>query len=292
MATPFLKWAGGKKRLAPLVVERSPRGARTYHEPFLGGGAVFFAMEGAGLAQRAILSDANEELIACFTAVRDEVEALIGTLRQYADGYLPLNADERAGYYYERRAERPTGCVEGAARLIFLNRTCFNGLYRVNAQGEFNVPHGRYVNPRICDEAGLRRASEALRGVELRAVDFETACAAASASDFVYLDPPYQPLTRTSRFTSYTSGDFGPDDQRRLRDAFEDMTRRGVAAMLSNSEHEAIRELYEGWGYDLEQVPMSRAINSVGSGRAPIAELLISNFNRPEVRAALSGSPK
>lgn len=292
MATPFLKWAGGKKRLAPLVVERAPRGARTYHEPFLGGGAVFFAMEAAGLAQQAVLADANDELVACFSAVRGDVDALIGALRRHAEEYSPLAAEARAQYYYERRAERPPGGVEQAARLIFLNRTCFNGLYRVNALGEFNVPHGRYVNPRICDEAGLRRASAALQGVELRAVDFEEACAAARAGDFVYLDPPYQPLTRTSRFTSYTSGDFGPDDQRRLRDAFEDMTRRGVAAMLSNSEHEAIRDLYVGWGYDLERVPMSRAINSVGSGRAPIDELLISNFNRPEVRAALSESPK
>jgi len=292
MAAPFLKWAGGKKRLAPLVVARAPRGARVYHEPFLGAGAVFFAMEDAGLTAGAVLGDANEDLVACFAVVRDDVEALIRSLTEYAGGYVPLGPGERARYYYEKRSERPAGTVARAARLIFLNRTCYNGLYRVNGSGNFNVPHGRYVNPRICDEAGLRRASQALQGAELGAMDFEEACARARPGDFVYLDPPYQPLTRTSRFTSYTSGDFGAADQERLRDVFEDMTRRGVAAMLSNSEHEAIRGLYEGRGYDLEQVEMSRAINSVGSGRAPIAELLISNFNRPEVRAGLSGSPK
>jgi len=292
MAGPFLKWAGGKKRLAPLVVARAPREARGYHEPFLGGGAVFFAMEGAGLPGRAVLSDTNEELIECFMAVRDGVEELIEELRGYADGYLSLTAEERAEYYYGRRAESPAGSVERAARLIFLNRTCYNGLYRVNGSGGFNVPHGRYVRPRILDEARLRRASVSLQGVELHARDFEDACVAARTGAFVYLDPPYQPLTLTSRFTSYTSGDFGPADQERLRDVFEDMTRRGVAAMLSNSEHEVIRELYEGRGYDIEQVEMSRAINSVGSGRAPIAELLISNFNRPEVRSGLAASPK
>jgi DNA adenine methylase len=292
MAAAFLKWAGGKKRLAPLVVERAPRSARRYHEPFVGAGAVYFALEAAGLAGGAVLNDANQDLIDCFRTVRDDLDALVEQLKELSEGYLPLTAEGRAGFYYARRGERPEERVERAAWLIFLNRTCYNGLYRVNGRGGFNVPHGRYLRPRILDEGGLRVSSLALQGVDLRSGDFEDICAGAMPGDFVYLDPPYQPLTRTARFTHYTKGDFGPGDQERLRDAFEEMTRRGVAAMLSNSEHEAIRELYEERGYRIEQVEMSRAINSVGSGRAPIAELLISNFERPEVRAALEASPK
>jgi DNA adenine methylase len=281
-AHPFLKWAGGKGRLAPLIVERAPD-FRRYHEPFLGGGAVFFALRTAGKATAARLADGNAALIECYAAVRDEPAKLIDALGRLSDAYLSRDADGRAAFYYAQRARDPVDPVERAARLIFLNRTCFNGLYRLNASGRFNVPHGRYANPRILDEPGLRAASACLQGVELVAEDFESACAAAQPGDFVYLDPPYVPLSRTSSFTSYTSGDFGPAEQERLRDTFNDLTRRGVAAMLSNSEHPFVRELYEGRGYDLELVTMSRAINSVGTKRAPIPELVISNFARPGV---------
>lgn len=290
MAAPFLKWAGGKARLAPIVARRAPGAFGRYHEPFVGGGAVFFALEAAGMVREAVLNDANGDLIECFTIVRDEVEALIAELRPMAGGYESLEQSQRQHLYYERRATVPADPVERAARLIFLNRTCYNGLYRVNSRGVFNVPHGRYKNPRILDEPGLRSASLALRAVEFSCGDFESACARARAGDFVYLDPPYQPLSRTARFTSYTPGDFGPADQERLRDAFEAMSRRGVAAMLSNSDHEAVRRLYEGLGYHFEVVEMSRAINSVGTGRAPVPELLIDNFGRDEVRQALRDS--
>ena len=282
MASPFLKWAGGKGRLAPLIVERAPA-FRRYHEPFLGGGAVFFALCAAGNVAAARLADGNAALIECYAAVRDEPARLIDALRRLSDAYVSRDADGRADFYYAQRAEEPVDPVERAARLIFLNRTCYNGLYRLNASGRFNVPHGRYANPRILDEPGLRAASACLQGVRLVAEDFASACAAAQRGDFVYLDPPYVPLSRTSSFTGYTSGDFGPADQERLRDTFDDLTRRGVAAMLSNSEHQFVRELYEGTGYELELVTMSRAINSVGSKRAPIPELLIDNFARAGV---------
>ena len=148
----------------------------------------------------------------------------------------------------------------------------------MNSSGGFNVPHGRYARPRIADPEGLTAASEALAGCELRTAGFAETCASAGPGDFVYLDPPYQPLSATSRFTSYTSADFGPADQEALRDAFDDLTRRGVAALLSNSDHPAIRDLYSSPNYDLEVVEMSRAINSRASARAPIGELLISNL--------------
>lgn len=283
---PFLKWAGGKARLAPRILERAPASFARYHEPFLGGGAVFFAFAAAGRAPSARLSDANAALIGCYGAVRDDPEGVISALEALANEYLALAHDERPAYYYRVRATLAELPVASAARLIFLNRTGYNGLYRENSRGEFNVPHGRYLKPRILDRAGLFAASAALSGATLCASDFEDACDATARGDFAYLDPPYHPLSATSRFTAYTRGAFDPAEQVRLRDAFEAMTRRGVAALLSNSDHERVRELYGDGGYGFEQVLMSRAINSVGSARAPIPELLIDNFSRPEVRAA------
>ena len=277
VAKPFLKWAGGKARLAPLVAARAPT-FRRYHEPFLGGGAVFFALRGER-AFPATLADGNAELIEAYTAVRDGVDALIARLRPLAEAYAARDRQERAALYYEVRQRVPDDALGRAARLIFLNKTCYNGLYRVNREGRFNVPHGRYREPRILDEATLRDASCALQGADLRAVDFAEALAAAEPGDFVYLDPPYQPLSATASFTAYTSADFGPDDQRRLADAFAGLTERGAAAVLSNSDHPEIRALYEGRGYALETVPMGRAINSNGARRASIEELLVSNLS-------------
>ena len=286
VAKPFLKWAGGKGRLAPLIRERAPEFTR-YHEPFLGAGAVYFELQAVGVPA-ALLSDGNGELVEAFTVVRDEVDALVADLGDLARRYGGRPAAARADYYYGVRADQPAGSVARAARLIFLNKTCYNGLYRVNREGRFNVPHGRYRDPRILDEAGLREASAALAGAAIEGLDFEAACARALAGAFVYLDPPYQPLSTTANFTSYTSADFGPDDQRRLRDVFDDLTARGVAALLSNSEHPEICKLYAA--YTIEQVPMGRAINSNGKGRASIDELLISNFAQVGAQAATAGS--
>lgn len=289
MVRPFLKWAGGKAKLAPEIVRRAPQTFRAYHEPFLGAGAVFFALGNAGTLGKAFLGDANADLVACYEAVRDDTESLIAALERLAADYRSRDLDGRAALYYEKRAARPTTPVEGAARFIFLNRTCYNGLYRVNRAGQFNVPHGRYKSPRIVDAEALRATAAALSGVELRAGDFEDACARAKPGDFVYLDPPYQPLSPTSSFTGYTKAAFDGSGQERLRDVFEQLTRRGVAAMLSNSAHPVIKELYSGRGYTSREVPMSRSINSVGTRRAPIPEYLITNFDRPEVRARYSG---
>jgi DNA adenine methylase len=274
-ARPFLKWAGGKAALAPLIVARIPDGTGVYREPFLGGGAAFFAVRAARPDLPAVLNDANEELVTCYRVVRDCPDGLIAALGKLAADYLPLAEGERTAYYYARRAETPGDDVRRAARTIFLNRTGYNGLYRVNSTGRFNVPHGRYRSPGILDEERIRAAAVALRGVELTCGDFEAACATAEAGDFVYLDPPYQPLSATAHFTAYTSADFGLGDQRRLAAAFARMAARGVHALLSNSDHPLIRELYEGRGYRIDVVRMSRAINSKANGRAPVAELLI-----------------
>lgn len=281
---PFLKWAGGKAKLAPLIACRSPRDFPRYHEPFVGAGAVFFSVAERQATMPARLNDLNGALMETFQVVRDDVGPLIDTLHRMALAFLPLDDTGRRDYFYATRADEPRDAVARAARFIFLNRTGYNGLYRVNRAGKFNVPYGRYANPRILHAVGLVAASKALQRAELTSVDFATACDAATAGDFVYLDPPYQPLSATSNFTSYTSQAFGPDEQRRLRDVFDALTDRGVAAMLSNSSHPVIEELYAGRGYGMETVRMSRAINSNGQGRSAIAELLIDNLERVGAR--------
>ena len=277
MATPFLKWAGGKAKLVPEIAARLPSGFERYHEPFLGGGAVFFGLAAERPLHRPALNDANRDLVEVFTAVRDDVDALVEAVRRLACAYLKVPADQRATFYYDVRASAPTDAIERSARLLFLNRTCYNGLFRVNRAGRFNVPHGRYANPAILNEANLRDASGTLQCAGLHSLDFEEACSRAARGDFVYLDPPYHPLSRTSHFTAYTSTDFGWADQERLARVFRELTSRGVYALLSNSSHGAIRDLYEG--FELAEVPMSRAINSHPGRRSAIAELLVSNID-------------
>lgn len=286
MTRPFVKWAGGKARLAPTIVASMPAGMRRYVEPFVGAGAVFFALNAERPSTPALLSDANPDLVETFTVLRDEPAALSAQLAALQSRYLAANAEGRRSIYYEVRSAQPGTPVGRAARFIFLNKTCYNGLFRVNASGGFNVPHGRYKNPRIHDAALLETCSRALQSAELRLADFGAVCESAGPGDFVYLDPPYHPLTATANFTGYTRADFGQADQLRLRDTFEHLSRRGVAAVLSNSDHPFVRSLYEGMGYGVRQVTMSRAINSRGAGRAPVPELLIDNFERVGLRSA------
>jgi DNA adenine methylase len=280
MARPFLKWAGGKAKLAPAILAAAPAAVSRYVEAFAGAGAVFFAMEEARPSVPSLLNDANEELIETFRVLRDQPDQLCSHLAAVSEHYLAAGSDGRRERYYELRLAEPETPVGRAARFIFLNKTCYNGLFRVNSRGGFNVPHGRYKNPRILDETLLRDCSRALQRADLRADDFALVCDEAQPGNFVYLDPPYHPLSATANFTGYTRGDFGRADQLRLRDAFERLTGRGVAAMLSNSDHAFVRQLYGGLGYRIETVSMSRAINSRGSARARIPELLIDNFER------------
>ncbi len=286
-ARPFLKWAGGKTQILGELVARAPERIDTYYEPFVGGGALFFrlAADPERRPRHAVLNDLNHELIAAFRAVRDDVEALIEQLDELERGYLGLDVEGRGECYYGVReeyrelvADGGASDIEVASRLIFLNKTCFNGLYRVNRRGQFNVPHGRYVRPRILDAAGLEAASAALAGVELRSTDFEEACAGAGPGDFVYFDPPFQPLTRTSSFTGYTEGGFGRDDQLRLKFCIDGLRERGAPVLLSNSPHQWVIGLYEGSRYTIETMPARRAINSRGNGRGPIDELAITSY--------------
>jgi len=274
-----------------LLEPRTPASVGSYFEPFVGGGAMLFALLGADEPPaKSFVNDLNEELMATYQVVRDDVDALIERLAVLQGKYLAGDDEGRADYFYAVRQQQPKAPLEIAARLVFLNRTCFNGLYRVNRSGWFNVPHGRYRNPRIVDETVLRAASEALSATEFSAVDFEDACETAVEDDFVYLDPPFYPLSRTSSFTEYTQGAFGKAEHLRLRALIDHLTDRRVRVMLSNSPAEWIVGVYEGANraeYRLDYVPARRPINARGDGRGPVDELLVRNYPSEEERGRL-----
>ena len=270
VASPIVKWAGGKTQLLKHYTRLFPAEFNRYFEPFLGGGAVFFHMVAKNPNLRAVLSDSNVELINCYNMVKNELPAVIRQLKKHRN-------DKH--HFYKVRAMDVSGLTpaERAARLIFLNKTCFNGLYRVNRNGQFNVPFGRYNNPKICDEVNLRAAERALCNAKIITANFEAVSAQAKEGDFVYLDPPYQPLSTTSSFTSYTRNSFSSEDQERLAQLFQKLTDKGCYAMLSNSDTPFIRELYSG--FQIETVYANRAINSKAEKRGRVAEVAILNYS-------------
>jgi DNA adenine methylase len=268
-ADPILKWAGGKRQLVPQILERLPRKMKTYYEPFVGGAAVFFALAKEKRFERAVLSDRNTDLIELYRAIQSDVDAVIAELK---------NMPHSEADYYRIRDSRPRSAAKRAARLIYLNKTGYNGLYRVNSKGEFNVPFGRYARPKICDEPRLRAAAEVLQGVELLVEDFEVVCQRAKAGDAVYLDPPYLPLSPTSNFSSYHSLPFGLEEHERLARTFQKLARRRVAAVLSNSDTEETRRLFGS--FDLVTVQATRAINSNAKRRGPVPEILVGTAAR------------
>ena len=264
-AKPFLKWAGGKAQLIDRFSSLIPGGSGRYFEPFVGGGALFFSLR----PRRATLCDINAELMDCYSAVRDDVDAVIAALKKH-------RYEKR--YFYRIRALDPSTLTlpVRAARTIFLNKAGFNGLYRVNSQGRFNVPFGRHTNPTICDEPNLRACSLALRNARLGVKDFEQAVSQARPGDFVYFDPPYVPVSDTSYFTSYIPGGFGWDQQRRLASVFATLAERGVSVMLSNSDVAAVRGLYEG--FRIDRVEATRRINCNSRARGKIGEVVVRSY--------------
>jgi DNA adenine methylase len=284
---PIVKWAGGKSRLLGELLQRVPTRFRTYAEPFAGGAALFFALasEVDGKArdrrsfEKAWLADQNEDLIACYRAVRDDVGAVIEALRAYR-----YDRD----LFYETRDRETAGMsdVERGARLLFLNRTCFNGLWRVNASGKFNVPFGRYKNPRILDEDSLNAASRALKGTKLVNGDFREITKKLRAGDFVYLDPPYVPLSKTAAFTAYGKDGFSHLEQERLARELHDLKKRGVMAMLSNADTKETRALYKG--FSLTVVPVRRPINSDPTKRGATSELIVTTYGVPGLNASVA----
>ena len=263
-ATPFLKWVGGKTSLLPELLKHVPPKVLRYHEPFVGGGALFFAVQ----PKRAVLCDANAELIHCYTQVRDDVASVLDFLARHV---------YEQSHFTAVRALDPLALepAERAARFIYLNKTCFNGLWRVNRAGRFNVPIGRYKDPRFCNPSSLMRASNALAGVQLKNLTFEESLAMTAPGDFVYLDPPYDPVSATASFTSYTKDAFGWEAQERLAAACASLNRRGVRFLLSNSATPRIRALYAQFEQRLVLAP--RSINSKGGARGPVDEVLVFN---------------
>ena len=265
--SPFLKWAGGKSQLLGDILRRLPSPITgTYIEPFVGGGAVFFELTRLKRLTRARLADANPELVDAYRAIRDHVEDVIVALGRH------VNEED---HFYAVRAEDPATMplAQRAARTLFLNRVGFNGLYRVNASGQFNVPFGRYKNPRICDPVGLRAASEALACAELTTADFADVCATAGPGDVVYLDPPYLPLSETANFTSYAKLAFGEPEHRRLAEVFGAAVDRGAYLLLSNSDVPLARKLFRG--FKVVTVEATRSINSKGDRRGKVNEILV-----------------
>jgi len=278
---PFLKWAGGKTQLLCDLSALVPPGFGGYHEPFVGSGALFFHLLRAGLLRHAVLSDANAELVDTYRAVRDGVEAVIELLAGY-----PYDS----AFYYALRAHDAWTLdpPARAARMIFLNRTGYNGLYRVNRLGQFNVPFGRHQAPLICDAENLRAVSVALHGIEIACEPFQAVLDRARPRDLVYFDPPYAPLSATASFTAYQPGGFTLADQARLRDTCRTLAGRGVAVMLSNSDTEAIRALYADPPFTLHPVQAGRAINSKASRRGKLTELIITTAPTATPRATQS----
>ena len=276
---PFVKWAGGKGRLLPQLTPLLPPGAHLMRhvEPFVGGGAFFFARR----PSRALLADVNPSLIRTYQAIRDDVEGVIGALETLAAGHRAGDQDDAKAHFYRQRerynapdARRTPG--EHAALFVYLNKTCFNGLHRVNRRGAFNVPFGRYTNPTICDAPALRAASRALGHATLETQPFEALVAAARPGDFVYFDPPYEPVSETASFTSYARQGFDRGDQTTLRDVFRDLDRRGCKLMLSNSDVPFIRDLYARWRIDT--VAAARAINCDARRRGKVSEVVVRNY--------------
>ncbi len=272
-AQPFLKWVGGKRQLLPTLVElfQQSKAPGRYHEPFLGGGAMYFGLFSSGLLTRkkSCLSDSNASLVETYLGVQEDVESVIKKLREHA-------AKHSEKYYYEVRESRPTSRSGKAARVIYLNKTCYNGLYRENSRGEFNTPFGRYVNPRICDEPTLRVASEALHRATISQSTFEETLGNVETDDFVYFDPPYDPISSTASFTSYAKGGFDTKKQEKLADVFTELASRGVKVLLSNSDTPYVRRLYKD--FNVSVILATRNVNSRGDRRGKINELLVSSF--------------
>ena len=270
----FVKWAGGKHQLLNQFEPLFPKRFNRYFEPFVGGGAVAFYILQKFKPKEVFLSDINEELINAFNIIKNDVDRLIVELKQHKE-YHSANSKS---YFYEIRKVAPKDLpeLERAARFIYLNRTCFNGLYRVNSSGQFNVPIGSYKNPDVIQEEKLKKISNLLQNVTLKVMSFEKVLNSAQKDDFIYFDPPYYPLKRGKSFTTYTKDKFLEEEQKQLAEVFKKLDKRGCSVMLSNSDMEFVKELYPT--YDISVVKARRLINSQANGRGEINEIVVRNY--------------
>lgn len=268
---PVLKWVGGKRQLLPEIKKYIPESFNTYIEPFIGGGAVLFEIQ----PKKAIINDINNELTNVYNVIKTNPTQLIEILKSYKNDEIT--------YYTIRNLDRDNtydkiNDIDKAARTIYLNRTCFNGLYRVNSKGQNNVPYGKYKNPTICDKDNINNLSIFLNNnsIEIKNTDFINILNLANENDFVYLDPPYDPLTNTSSFVSYNKNGFDKEDQRRLKESCDNLTKRKVKFLLSNSSTEFIKELYKD--YQIIEIDAKRNISATTKGRKNVKEVLIKNY--------------
>ncbi len=279
---PFLKWVGGKGKLLPALRPLMPTGKFRYAEPFLGGGAVFFDLRADERLEHALLCDVGRDLVGACRVVRDALPELLAQLQAHETQYLSENEENRALYFYAVRNRHPGDFamddVERAARMLFLNRTCFNGLWRENRSGRFNAPHGRYANPGILQSDKLSAASAALQGVDIRQADFRALPELVQDQriGFVYLDPPYHPLSATSSFNAYSGGQFSGKAQGELADVCRRLDRQGVRFLLSNSDCGYVRDLYRG--FEIGTIRAARSINCKGESRGDIDEVVVRNY--------------
>ena len=296
-AKPFLKWVGGKKQLLPEIKKYYPFNEKInkYSEPFIGGGAVLFDILNTFDLKEIYISDMNKELVNTYLVIQNSVNDLIKELKILESEYIPLDEEKRKEYYLAKRKEfnelKKTDynySIKLATLFIFLNKTCFNGLYRVNSKGEFNVPSGVYKKPLICDEENLIVVSEKLRNVKIVCTDYKSCINFVDENTFVYIDPPYRPLNKTSSFTSYNDFDFDDKKQTELAEFSKQLDKTGAKILLSNSNPKNVDAndnffecLYNG--FNIKEVMASRMINSKASGRGKISELLISNFQKGEI---------
>jgi len=281
LVRPFLKWAGGKRQLLPEIVKYVPKriSKHTYYEPFIGGGALLFQLQ----PPKAVINDSNTELINCYKVIRDSLDELMEELSK--DKY----SNSETSYYEMRDLDRSTkkyaslSEVEKAARIIYLNKTCYNGLFRVNSQGQFNVPFGRYKNPNFLDDAVLRAVNKYLNSNDITLLnqDFAEAVKDAKRGDFVYFDPPYDPVSETASFTGYDVNGFNRDEQERLKEEFDALHKKGCKVMLSNSCTDFILDLYKDYQDTIIKVRATRSINSNALKRGRVDEVLVLNYEIP-----------
>ncbi|MGB7712376.1 MAG: DNA adenine methylase [Microcoleus sp.] len=276
LVRPFLKWAGGNRQLLPEILKYIPKltSKHTYYEPFIGGGALLFELQ----PPKAAINDRNKELINCYEVIRDSLDELMQELSKdkYSNSetsYYKMRDLDRCSKKYAKLSE-----VQKAARIIYLNKTCYNGLFRVNSQGQFNVPFGRYKNPNFLDDAVLSSVNKYLNSndITLSNQDFAKAVEDAKQGDFVYLDPPYDPVSETASFTGYDVNGFNRDEQSRLKKVFDELTQRGCKVMMSNSCTDFILDLYQD--YQVKKVRATRSINSNALKRGMVNEVLVLNY--------------
>ena len=273
---PFVKWVGGKRQIMRELENNFPKQFETYHEPFLGGGAVMFNLLTKEPRLSCNVSDFNSDLILAYVTIRDKLDKLVKSLENHSKNYHKDSTE----YYYEVRKQEPKQQIEKVSRLIFLNRTCFNGLYRVNKKGQFNVPLGRYTNPNIINKENLTVVSKILQSkkIKISCRDFEAILDDTKKGDLVYFDPPYQPVSNTANFTSYTHRDFTEDDLERLADLADHLNSKGCYVLLSNSNSKTVKDFFSKKHWKISSIDANRAINSNAQKRTGHKEIIIKNY--------------